>query len=406
MENFIINGNRPLSGEICVGGSKNAALPIIFSAISIYGKTRLTNLPNISDVAVAFEILTSLGAKIERKDDTAVIDTRTLTCTSVSERLTEKIRASTYLIGAMLARFGRAEVRKFGGCNFENRPIDMHVYAACALGATNVDGTLYAERLRGGEIRFDKISVGATVNALIMAASADGESKIYGYAKEPHVISLIEFLRSAGAEIEITEEFIRVKGAQLTSADAEIIPDMIEAGTYMILSVITNSELKIKGADLSHLESFIMPLIESGVVLEHHGDTLILSGTPEEPINVITEPYPGFPTDLQPTLAPLLACFCGGAIIETVWHNRFGYLTELSKFGVKYELFDGYVKIERSKIIPTVATVPDLRGGAALLLLALFSDGESVLLKKDLILRGYSDIIKKLRGIGAQISEI
>ena len=406
MGQFFINGGKRLNGEIHVSGSKNAALPLIFASICTHGTSTFTNVPNISDVDITFDILRGMGACVSRVGSVATVDTTHLTYALPSEECVSKIRASTYLIGSCLARFGRAEIQRFGGCNFDNRPIDMHLSAALALGA-EIDGNeLVAERLRGAEIRFDKISVGATVNAIIMTASAEGKSRIYGYAREPHVISLIDYLRASGAQIHLCEEYIEVIGASLSGADFKIIPDMIEAGSYLSLSLMTNSELRIIGADFGQLESFLEPLIYSGAVVEYDDESVTVLGSLSEPMNVTTAPYPAFPTDLQPQTAPLLARFFGGRIAEGVWHNRFGYLSELSKFGISYAAFDGYADVFPAVIKAATATAPDLRGGMALVIAALACKGESVIFGAELIKRGYADLVEKLRLVGADIKEI
>ena len=405
MGQFIINGGQRLNGEIYVSGSKNAALPLIFASISAPGTSIFTNVPDISDVDIAFDIIRGMGAVVHRDGSIAVIDTQNLNYRLPSEEQVSKIRASSYLIGACLARFGRAEIQRFGGCNFDSRPIDMHISAALALGA-RIDGNeLVADRLRGADIRFEKISVGATVNAIIMTASAQGKSRIYGYAREPHVISLIDYLRASGAKICLCDEYIEVCGASLSGADAKIIPDMIEAGSYLALSLMTESDLRVYGADFGQLESFLEPLICSGAVVEYDNASVTVCGTLTEPMNVITAPYPSFPTDLQPQTAPLLARFFGGRITEGVWHNRFGYLSELAKFGIAYNAYDGYSDILPSKIRPAYATAPDLRGGMSLVIAALACTGESIISGAELIKRGYADIVGKLRRIGADIME-
>ena len=406
MSRFIINGGKALCGDINVSGSKNAALPIIFASIAVYGTTTLYNLPSISDVDVALDIVKSFGAKIERLGSSVKIDASELFYNIPSEDLVSKIRASSYLLGAMLVRFSTSLIRSFGGCNFGTRPIDMHLAAARALGA-EVDGIeVKAKKLRGADIFFDKISVGATVNALIMTAGAEGTSRIFGYAKEPHVISLIEFLRKAGAEIQIDEKCITVRGARLCSADAVVIPDMIEAGTYICLSMIDGNRIKVNGARISELSSFLEPFIYSGARFSLSDSSIYPIDKIKKKIDIITEPYPGFPTDLQPQCAPLLALYFGGSIREGVWNNRFGYLYELSKFGVEFEAYIGYAKILKSKIHPSRAAAPDLRGGAALMIAALCSRGESVIENIDVIKRGYADVVEKLSRIGASIYEI
>lgn len=404
MGQFFIRGNRHLSGEISVGGSKNAALPIIFSCILIHGKTTLKNLPDISDVDVALDILRDFGASVNRTADVAQIDTSELYYRIPDAQKVAKIRASSYLIGACLSRFGKAELQSFGGCNFDNRPIDMHIAAATSLGARVYGGTLVCDRLCGADIIFDKISVGATVNALLLSASARGESRIYGHAREPHVMSLIDFLTRAGAEIEVFDDHIFVRGNSLFSSEATIISDMIEAGSYLALSLATNSEIKVLGADASQLESFFLSCSSCGAFAQI-SDGICLSGKISTPMHITTAPYPGFPTDLQPIMAPLMALSYGGSIFEGVFKNRFGYLNELSRFGVKFENKDGYAVIHRSEMHPATATARDLRCGAALVISALCVDGESVICDSEIIKRGYSNIVKKLQKIGAQIEE-
>lgn len=406
MGQFIINGGKSLCGEIQVSGSKNAALPLIFAAISAVGTSTFTNVPDISDVDIAFDILRGMGARVKRAGDSVTLDTANLTYSVPSDVLVSKIRASSYLLGACLARFGRAQIQRFGGCNFDSRPIDMHVSAALALGARLEGDTLLSDGLRGGVIRFDKISVGATVNAIIMTASAKGRSRIYGYAREPHVISLIDYLRAAGADIRFCGEYIEVVGTTLRGASLGIIPDMIEAGSYLALSLMTDSELRVRGADYFELESFLDALIRGGAVIEHDSVSVTARGRLSEPLDIVTAPYPSFPTDLQPVTAPLLAAFCGGRITEGVWQNRFGYLSELSRFGLIYKACSGYADVLPSILKSASATAPDLRGGMALVITALACNGESRISSAELIKRGYTDIVGKLRHVGADISEI
>ncbi len=406
MGKFVIDGGKSLFGEISVGGSKNAALPIIFSTITVHGISTVSNLPDIIDVDVALSIIRSFGAIVMRDGATAYIDTHNLKFSTPPECLISGIRASSYLIGACLSRFGVAELRRFGGCNFDLRPIDMHISAAEAFGATLDGDILSSPKLYGAEIHFKKISVGATVNAILMSVSAEGVSRIFGYAKEPHIISLIEFLISAGADITLTDGYIEVVGARLSSGEAVIPPDMIEAGTYLALSLMTDSKLRVLGAPKDQLASFIAPFTAAGTQELSDGKSLMLLGGLNKPISILTAPYPDFPTDLQPITAPLLARFCGGEIKEGVWHNRFGYLSELAKLGLKYKLHDGYATIESSTFTPAEVTAPDLRGGAALILAALTANGESIIHNTDLIKRGYGSIVEKLCTIGARIKEI
>ena len=406
MGEFIIKGNRALSGNIEISGSKNAALPLIFATVTVRGVSTLHNVPDISDVDVALDIISSFGAKVTRLCGDLIIDTTELFYTRPDDASVSRIRASSYLLGAALSRFGICHLQSFGGCNFDTRPIDMHIGAMTALGAKSEGDAFVADRLYGADIIFDKISVGATVNALILTSSAEGVSRIFGYAKEPHVFSLADFLRSAGARIEVYEEYLEVEGAALGGAEISVIPDMIEAGTYIALSLATDSDIKISGAVPHHLSSFIDVLSGKGVSFSFENGLICASGEPSDFINIVTGPYPDFPTDLQPQMAPLLARFSGGRITERVWKGRFGYLSELKKLGVRYELCDSGAIIRPSQFRPSFVTAPDLRGGIALLIAALSAEGESVIASAEIIKRGYSDIVRKLKGVGADVEEI
>lgn len=406
MSKFIINGNRTLSGRVEISGSKNAALPLIFATVLLNGVSHIYGVPDISDVDVAIRLISDMGAKVTRTGTDITVDTSELVYKKPSENEVSKIRASSYLLGANLSRFGICHIQSFGGCNFDSRPIDMHVRAMTALGAKQNENFFTAKKLVGADIVFDKISVGATVNAILLAASATGKSRIFGYAKEPHVISLIEFLRSAGADITLLDDRIEIIGKELSGGRARVIPDMIEAGTYVALSVLTESSVTVSGVNTDHLASFFEVLESSGVDFSFSGNEISACGAPCSFFDVITEPYPGFPTDLQPQMAPLMAAFFGGRITEKVWRGRFGYLSELSRFGVDYELCQSGAIIRHSRIHSAKAKAPDLRGGAALVMCALLADGESIIDSAEIIKRGYSDIACKLRLLGADIEEI
>lgn len=405
MSKFIISGGRELKGTVDISGSKNAALPLIFATLTTRGVSVIRNVPDISDVDIALELISEMGAIITRSKGDLTIRTDNLHYARPSDALVSKIRASSYLMGASLARFGICHLQSFGGCNFERRPIDMHVDAMRALGAYGVGDTMRVQSLVGSDIFFDKVSVGATVNALILASSAKGKSRIYGYAKEPHVISLAEYLSSAGATVVFYEDRIEIEGAELSGAQAYVIADMIEAGTFLCLSLLGDSRFKIRGVSAEHLKSFFDSLTKAGAKVFCGDGEMSLCGQLSEFLNIVTEPYPGFPTDLQPQTAPLMARFCGGRITEKVWRGRFGYLAELEKFGVGYELCDGGAIIRPSILRCADARAPDLRGGAALLMCALSSHGRSIIDSAEIIKRGYSDIVGKLRLIGAEIEE-
>ena len=405
MGKFIINGALPLCGDIEISGSKNAALPLIFATLITNGISRIKSVPDISDVAVAVDLISSQGAVVWWDGGDMLIDTTRLSYSRPSEAQVAKIRASSYLLGADLARFGICRLQSFGGCNFDSRPIDMHVRAMTAMGAVRYGDNFYASSLCGADIAFDKISVGATVNAILLGSVASGRTRIFGYAKEPHVISLISFLCSAGADICLYEDRIEIVGAHLHGGSATVIPDMIEAGTYAALSLVTDSDIRIHGIIPEHLKSFFAVLEQGGASVTVKDGALSVRGEITSFLNVVTSPYPGFPTDLQPQMAPLLAAFCGGRITENVWKGRFGYLSELHRMGVEYEICDSSALIRKSSVISAEVTAPDLRGGAALLICALFARGKSVIHSSEIIKRGYSDVVRKLRSIGADISE-
>jgi UDP-N-acetylglucosamine 1-carboxyvinyltransferase len=282
----------------------------------------------------------------------------------------------------------------------------MHISAMRALGARENDGAFIAKRLIGADIVFDKISVGATVNAILLATAAEGKSRIFGYAKEPHVIALVEFLRGAGADIIFNGDCMEIEGAKLHGSSARIIPDMIEAGTYAALSLLTDSKLKISGIEREHLSPFFDAFTRGGACLSFSDNSVTVSGALDTALDIVTEPYPGFPTDLQPQTVPLMAKFCGGTVTERVWQERFGYLSELSRFGINYYLKPSFARISASKICAARAKAPDLRGGAAILMCALCAKGTSVVDSAEIIKRGYSDIVNKLRSVGAQIVEV
>ena len=407
MSSFIINGGKRLNGKIEVSGSKNAALPIIFATVVTRGVSKIVGLPDIIDVKVALEIIKGFGAVVYREGGAVCINTEELEYRIPDERLVSKIRASSYLIGACLARFGRAHLSALGGCNFDNRPIDMHLCAAQSLGATCNGAELRGKTLHGSDITFKKISVGATVNAILMATRAKGKTRIFGYAREPHVLSLVDFLRGTGARISTLDAYIEIEGSSdLHGSSATVIPDMIEAGTYAALSLATDSELRISGIDREDLSSFFDALVSGGAILLFSGDTVLPRGRIDEFLAVSTAPHPRFPTDLQPIMAPLLASFCGGRLTENVWLSRFGYLAQLSEFGVKYSQSGNSAIIYPSVFRHATAYAPDLRGGAALLIAALKAEGESRIDSAEVIKRGYENIVDKLCSVGAQIMEI
>ena len=393
-----VRGGKPLRGEISVSGSKNAALPIIFSCILINGVSEIDNLPDIGDTRVALDILRDFGASVLYRNGKALIDTRTLHYEKIPETLTCRLRASTYLLGACLGRFGVSHISTFGGCNFQHRPIDMHIDACVSLGS-RVEGDRIIGSPVGGDIYFEKRSVGATVNAILLAVVAKGVSRIFGAAEEPHIDCLIDFLNSAGASITREDQYLLIEGRELHGGRIVIIPDMIEAGSYLALGLADSCEVRVKNCPSGQMASVYDAFYSLGA--EESGDLLRMK-TPRRG-EICAGPYPLFPTDLQPIFAPVMAAYLGGSITDLVWHGRFGYLKNLESFGVRYTLGQSSAEIYPSVLSPASVTAPDLRGGFACLMCALMSDGESSISSAEIILRGYEDLPEKLSALGADI---
>ena len=411
MEKIIVSGGKPLSGHIRVSGSKNAALPLIFASLLVPGKTVLYNVPDIGDVSVALEIISSFGAGINRLGDRLTIDASKLSYAPPEPNLISKIRASTYLIGASLARFGIADIGEFGGCNFSLRPIDFHLMAAESMGAKIEGNRLHSSGLHGAKIHLPKPSVGATINAAIMAATADGETEIFGYAKEPHVLCVLNFLSAIGVSVSVSDSSIKIKSATLRSAEFTVIGDMIEAGTYLAIALMTGGKITVSGVNPSELSAFTSSLIRMGCVIETENDSItansqIKNEAESKNVFINASPYPGFPTDLQPIIVPLLSVRGGGIVRDSVWRERFGYLESLSKMGLDYKVGNGCAHIYKSNLHSAAVTAPDLRGGMAILMSALFADSVSEILSPEIILRGYDHLIEKLSSLGADVKLI
>ncbi len=405
MSDFVIHGGRPLCGTVAVGGSKNAVLPIIFAAATVKGVSVIENVPDISDVETAICLIEELGALVDRSGTTLKVDASELSYKAPTPAAARAIRASTYLIGAELARFGKTELASFGGCNFEPRPIDLHLYAAQCMGAF-ADGSFFRmSKPKSSKIFFKKVSVGATANALILASSLPVLTEIYGYAREPHIKALADFLSSAGAKIEFARDKITVEGGELASAHAVIPPDPIETGTFALLSLASGGNITVTGTPSRELLPLLAPLVGAGAEIAEEGGGFRLFGELHSPCSFFAEPYPGLATDLQPLTVPTLSRFSGGEVRDSVFPGRFGYTSELERFGVLTESISSGVRALPSKFRPARAEAVDLRGGAALLFPALVSEGESVITSAHLIKRGYSDLVKKLGAIGADISE-
>ena len=416
MEKIVINGGIRLKGEIQVSGAKNAAVAILPAVLLCDGVCRIENIPAISDVNVIVRILYELGATVKViNDNTVEIDPKHINSYILSSEMSSKMRASSYFIGAMLGRFKKARVAPPGGCDFGVRPIDQHIKGFEALGATvTIDNGMVnakAKELVGSSIYLDKVSVGATVNIILAAVKAKGLTVIENAAREPHIVDLANFLNSMGANIMgAGTDVIKIRGVEtLHGTTYSIIPDQIEAGTYMIAAAITGGELLITNVIPKHLESISAKLLEAGVTIEEFDEAVLVksNGRPKA-CNVLTMPHPGFPTDMQPQMTALLA-LCDGVSVMTegVWDNRFRYVDQLTLMGAKIKV-DGKVAIingvEQFVAAPVKAT--DLRAGAAMVLAGLATSGTTEIENVEFIDRGYDNIVEKLSAVGANIRRV
>lgn len=416
MEKYVINGGKPLQGEVDISGAKNAAVAIIPAALMVDGVCRIENMPQISDTDMLLTILTQLGAEVRMIcPGTIEIDSRNVKFCDAPFELMRKIRASYYLIGAMLGRFGSAKTTMPGGCNFGVRPIDQHIKGMNALGA-EVDvrnGFVYAEapegRLRGAKIYLDKVSVGATMNIILAATMASGRTIIENAAREPHIVDLANFLNSMGADVRgAGTDTVKVNGVdRLHGGTYSIIPDQIEAGTYMVAAAATGGEVLIKNVIPKHLECISAKLRETGTIVQEYEDSVLVKGNGHlRKANVKTLPYPGFPTDMQPQMGTLLCMANGTSVItEGIYDNRFKYVNELRKMGADIQV-DGRIAIFEGGAQLTGAPVMacDLRAGAAMVIAGLCAKGKTEIEDIHFIERGYENFVGKLRKLGADIS--
>ena len=413
MEKIIVNGGNRLEGEVFVSGAKNAAVAILPAVLLCDEICRIENIPSISDVNVIVRILYELGASVKVIDNSTVeIDPSGINSFMLPASMSTKMRASSYFIGAMLGRFNRAKVAPPGGCDFGVRPIDQHIKGFETLGATvTIDGGMvnaHAKELVGGSVYLDKVSVGATVNIMLAAVKARGLTVIENAAREPHIVDLANFLNSMGADIMgAGTNVIKIRGVNyLHSTTYSIIPDQIEAGTYMIAAAITGGDLLIKNVIPKHLESISAKLEEVGAIVEEFDEAIRvkMEGKPKC-CNVLTMPHPGFPTDMQPQMTTLLALADGVSIMtEGVWDNRFKYIDQLTLMGAKVKV-DGKVAVitgvDNLSGAPVRAT--DLRAGAAMILAGLAAEGQTEIDSIEFIDRGYDNIVEKLSAVGADI---
>lgn len=415
MEKYVIYGGAPLQGEVEISGAKNAAVAIIPAALLVKGVCRIENMPHISDTDMLLTILAELGAKVSFINNSTIeIDCTNVQYGDAPFDLMRKIRASYYLIGAMLGRFGKSKTTMPGGCNFGARPIDQHIKGMEALGAeiTVEHGFVYATapegRLHGAKIFLDKVSVGATMNTILAAVLASGRTIIENAAREPHIVDLANFLNSMGADVRgAGTDTIKINGVDsLHGGTYAVIPDQIEAGTYMVAAAATGGEVLIKNIIPKHLECISSKLRETGTIVQEFEDSVLVRSKNLRRVNLKTMPYPGFPTDMQPQMAVLLCKATGTSVItEGIYDNRFKYVNELRKMGANIQV-DGKVAIIEGDARLTGAPVYacDLRAGAALVIAGLCAEGRTEIEDIHYIERGYEDFVEKLQRLGAKIT--
>lgn len=420
MEQYIIKGGNPLVGEVVIGGAKNAALGILAAAIMTDGECLIDNMPNVRDTNVLLQAMEGIGARIERKGDNEVVisgkDIDSAGDLIVDNEYIRKIRASYYLIGALLGKYKKAQVVLPGGCDIGSRPIDQHIKGFRALGAeVKIEHGMIiaqAEQLVGSRIYLDVVSVGATINIMMAAALAQGNTVIENAAKEPHIVDVANFLNSMGADIRgAGTDVIRIKGVEkFHDTEYSVIPDQIEAGTFMMAAAATRGDVLIKNVIPKHLETISAKLSEIGAQIEESDDAVRVVATQRLcNTQIKTLPYPGFPTDMQPQMAITLGLSTGtSTITESIFENRFRYVEELRRMGANIKMVEGNTAIIHGVEKYTGATVaaPDLRSGAALVIAGLAAEGYTTVTQIGYIKRGYERFDEKLRALGGLIEEV
>ena len=416
MEQYIMKGGSPLVGEVSIGGAKNAALGILAASIMTDEDVLIENLPDVRDINVLLEAIQQIGASVDRIDrHTVKINAKNIHEVAVDDEYIRRIRASYYFIGALLGKYKSAQVPLPGGCNIGSRPIDLHIKGFRALGAkVEIErGAVLAHAidLVGSHIYLDKVSVGATINIMMAAAMAEGQTIIENVAKEPHVVDVANFLNSMGANIKgAGTDIIRIKGVtRLHGTEYSIIPDQIEAGTFMCAAAATRGDITVKNVIPKHLEAISAKLVEMGCEVVEFDDAVRVVGKPRlRHTNINTLPYPGFPTDMQPQMTVTLALAEGTSIVtESIFENRFKYVDELTRMG-------GSIKVEGNVAIiggvegftGAQVNAPDLRAGAALVIAGLAAEGYTLVDEIGYIQRGYERFDEKLRALGAQIEKV
>lgn len=416
MEQYVVKGGVPLRGEVSIGGAKNAALGILAAAIMTDETVTIENVPNVRDTRVLLQAIEGIGAKVKYiYNNTVQINGGSISDLNVEYEYIRKIRASYYLLGALLGKYKESNVALPGGCNIGSRPIDQHLKGFKALGAkVNIDHGVVsakAENLVGGHIYFDVVTVGATINLMMASCMAEGETILENAAKEPHIVDVANFLNAMGANIKgAGTDVIRIKGvSRLHGCTYSIIPDQIEAGTFMMVAAATRGDIVIKDVIPKHLESITAKLLEMGCKLVEGDDWIrVIAEGEVGSTNVKTLPYPGFPTDMQPQIAVALALAKGSSMVtESIFENRFKYVDELNRMGAKIKVEGNTAYIEGvEKFTSAQLSAPDLRAGAALVIAALAADGISQIDDIEYIQRGYEDFEGKLSALGAIIAKV
>lgn len=416
MEQYVVKGGVPLRGEVSIGGAKNAALGILAAAIMTDETVTIENVPNVRDTRVLLQAIEGIGAKVKYiYNNTVQINGGSISDLNVEYEYIRKIRASYYLLGALLGKYKESNVALPGGCNIGSRPIDQHLKGFKALGAkVNIDHGVVsakAENLVGGHIYFDVVTVGATINLMMASCMAEGETILENAAKEPHIVDVANFLNAMGANIKgAGTDVIRIKGVnRLHGCTYSIIPDQIEAGTFMMAAAATRGDIVIKDVIPKHLESITAKLLEMGCKLVEGDDWIrVIAEGEVGSTNVKTLPYPGFPTDMQPQIAVALALAKGSSMVtESIFENRFKYVDELNRMGAKIKVEGNTAYIEGvEKFTSAQLSAPDLRAGAALVIATLAADGISQIDDIEYIQRGYEDFESKLSALGAIIAKV
>lgn len=413
MDRMIINGGKILSGSVRISGAKNSAVALIPAAILSDDIVKINGVPNISDIKALEEILVYLGAKITNKNGKIVIDTKEILNKEIPEHVSKKLRASYYFMSVLLGKYKKVSMYFPGGCNIGKRPIDQTLKAFRALGATVIEKDnkydIYADELIGNEINLDMPSVGATINAIFASVKAKGQTIINNSAQEPEIDNVIDFLNNMGADIKRDKTSIIINGVKhLHSSEINVIPDRIEAGTYLILGALIGDNLKVENVIPEHISSLLDKFDEMGVNYKIDKNSIIVSKTDNlKPVEVITKGYPGFATDLQQPFTVLLTQ-CDGVshLTETIYENRFQNVEYLNSMGANIKINERTIEITgKTKLTANTVKATDLRAGACMVLASLIADGKTIIADINHVLRGYENIIQKLQNIGAKIEE-